>query len=118
MQGRTPDFEVQITATSTDHFTEAFPAPDKLAVSLLVENTGGSSATISLTPQHSSDGGRYWIDKSALGLSPSSSAGATAITPMFAADDGSAPNMTLMRFKISATSQTPNIRGFLAGRTY
>ena len=36
MYGRTPDFQIQITATSTDHFTEAFPAPDVVLLPGLV----------------------------------------------------------------------------------
>ena len=102
MYGRTPDFQIQITATSTDHFTEAFPAPDKIAVMLLVEN-GTSSGTLTLTPQHSADGGRNWCTKTALALSTSTVA-ANSVTAMFGTDDGSTPNLPLMRLKISVTT--------------
>ena len=114
---RTPDLEVQITAAATAHFTEPFPAPDKLAAQFLVENTEGSAGTLTVTPQHSNDGGRNWVDKTALSLS-TSSALATSVTAMFGADDGATPNMSLMRLKLSITTVKPNIRIYLASRSY
>jgi hypothetical protein len=113
-----PDFEIQITAAATAHYTEAIPAPDKIALMLLVENTHATnSGTVTVTPQHSNDGGRTFIDKTALTLSTSTAA-AASVTPMFGADDGTTPNMRLLRFKISVTTVTPNIRGYMSGRTY
>jgi hypothetical protein len=113
----TPDFEVQITAAATAHFTEPFPAPDKIAVMALCENATGSTGTLTVTPQHSNDGGRNWIDKTALSLSTGTMA-ANAVTATFGADEGGVPNMTLMRLKLSITTITPNIRLYVAGRTY
>ena len=117
MESRTPDHEVQITATGTAHFTEPFPAPDKLAAMFLVENTEASAGTLTVTPQHSNDGGRSWIDKSNLTLS-TSSATANAVTAMFGADDGTTPTMSLMRLKLSITTVKPNIRIYISGRSY
>lgn len=112
-----PDFEIQITQAATAHYTEPFPAPDKLAAMLLVENSSASTGTLTVTPQHSNDGGRNWIDKTALTLSTSTAA-ANAVTAMFGADDGSTPSMELMRLKLSITTITPNVRGYLSSRSY
>lgn len=111
-------FEVQITAAAGTNFTEPFPAPDKLCVMLLVENSSGSAGTVSVIPQHSNDGGRNWVDKASLTLSPSSTAAASSVTLIFAADDGTVPSMRLMRLKLSVTTITPNIRGYISTRTY
>ncbi len=117
MQTRSPDFEIQITAAATDHFTEPFTAPDKLALMVLCENTTGSGS-VTVTPQHSNDGGRNWIDKTALTLSPSSTISAGAVSPIFGADDGATPNMSLMRIKLRTATVTPNIKGYINSRTY
>ena len=117
MDERPPDFEVQITAAATAHFTQSFQAPDKVTFMLLVENTSASTGTMTATPQHSNDGGRTWVDKTALTLSTSTAA-ANSVTAMFGADDGSTPSMALMRLKLSITTITPNVRVFMSDRTY
>jgi hypothetical protein len=118
MMSSAPDFEVQITAAATDHFTESFPAPDKLAVMLLVENPSAKKGALTVTPQHSNDGGRYWIDKAALTLSPVSTALPNSATAMFGSDDGTMPSMRMMRLKVSITAITPTIRIFISRRSY
>ena len=117
MNSRDPDFEVQITAPATAHFTESFPAPDRLATMFVIENTSASTGTLTVTPQHSNDGGRNWIDKTALAMS-STSVAANAVTALFGSDDGTTPSMRLMRLKLSITTITPNIRGYISARTY
>jgi hypothetical protein len=118
MNNRPPDFEIQITNSGQPHYTEPFPGPDKLAVMLLVENNSTGAGTITATPQHSNDGGRNWIDKSNLSLSPNNSLTANTVTPHFGADDGTTPNMELMRLKLQTSAASPNVKVFISSRTY
>ena len=113
-----PDFEVQTVSAGNPVYTEPFAAPDRLAVQVLVEKTDATGGTLTVTPQHSGDGGRNWIDKTALTLSSSGAYTGQAVTPLFGADDGTSPSLPLMRLKISASVGTPNVRGYLHGRSY
>src|SRR5262245_51740677 len=104
------DLELSITAASTPHYTEPFPAPDKLTCRTLVHHTGTGS-TITVTPQHSGDGGRSWLDKTA--VISAGSFGTGTVTPIFGYDDGATPSLPLMRLKAATVAGTPDVYFFL-----
>lgn len=118
MSNRKPDFEVQTVSAGGSVYTEDFPAPDRVAFQFQVEKSDATGGTLTATPQHSNDGGKNWIDKTALTLSSSGAYSGQAVTSLFGADDGSTPNLERMRLKLSCSVGTPNIRVFVSGRSY
>lgn len=115
MDAPNPDVELQISSGSS-HYSQPFPAPDKLTALFVLENNNASSGTLAVTPEHSNDGVN-WIGKTALQLS-SSSIGANTLTTIFGYDDGSQTSMVWMRFNVTAGSARPYIRAYLSSRTY
>ena len=107
--------EVRIPVDSGVAYTPPFAAPEKLAAQFNVEQNTALSGTLTVTPQHSGDGGMTWNDKTALTLTSSGSYAANAITALYGGDDGSTPHQGLMRLKLSGTRAT-NVRVFLHGR--
>lgn len=114
---RSPDFEVQTVAAAGAVYSPAFRAPDRLAVQITIETSGGAGV-VTAVPQHSNDGGATWLDKTALTLTGSGAYAGTAVSQLSGADDGSVPSLELMRLKITCSVGTPNVRGYIHGRSY
>jgi hypothetical protein len=108
-------FDVQINSDGGTAYTPAFTAAEKVCVQCNVEQKTVNTGTLTVTPQHSADGGRTWLDKTALTMTASGAFAANAVTAMFGGDAGATPHHAMMRLKLVST-RIIGVRVFVNGR--
>jgi hypothetical protein len=109
------NFAVHINRADGVGYTGPFLASQRLAVQFNVEEQNGNRGTLTVTPQHSADGGRNWLDKRQLTLTGKGSFSANAVTALYGGDTSSLPHHAMMRLKLSAT-RSISVSVFVHGR--
>lgn len=96
-------FDVVIPVDGGTNYTPPFLPGEMLAVQFNVSRSTATGGTLTATPQHSPDGGRNWVDKTALTLTSTGSFAQNAVTPLYGGDAGTTPHHALCRLKLSTS---------------
>jgi hypothetical protein len=101
------DFVVGATTVYTPTgLNDALGAYDKAAIQAVADQVTGTSVTLKVQIEHSSDQ-RNWASKNTTAEIPATSISTTATTPLVGTDAGTTPSLAFVRLAITVAGTSP-----------